>query len=139
MDDNTLSQMMIDVLPRSVHLLRTYVTKHSLPNLSLPQFRILANVEKGIRTITEIAKYQGVTQPAMSQMIIQLIEKNYLSKVQNPDDKRQMLLAITNEGQQELLRVRNLVKEDIVHKLSHFSEDQKQELMLGLIALKHFI
>lgn len=49
--------------------------------------------------ITQLAKMQGVTKGAMSQMVYRLVDKGYVRKVSAPDSDKELRLSLTLAGQ----------------------------------------
>ncbi|MCH2535513.1 MAG: MarR family transcriptional regulator [Bdellovibrionales bacterium] len=126
---------MINILPPTMGWLRQKVSENSEPELTLPQFRILANIDSGLTTVTLIAKHQGVTQPAMSQMVENLINKKLIIKKINPNDKRQSLLRLSKKGQSWLNQIIAAVKTDVAQQFSGLSKLQQKKIKEALILL----
>lgn len=96
----------LDVIPRAMKILRAEMRKEAKHYLSVPQFRILANVNRGMKTINEISTHQGVSQPAMSKMIEILVQKGLLLRESNPQDRRCCVLKMTSEGKSLFNKIR---------------------------------
>lgn len=135
MENKCLAEILINTLPPTMGWLRQKVSENSEPELTLPQFRILANIDSGLTTVTLIAKHQGVTQPAMSQMVEALIVKKLIIKKINPDDKRQSLLRLSKKGQAWLHQIITAVKNDVAQQFSGLSKIQQKKITEALILL----
>ena len=135
MENKCLAETMINILPPTMGWLRQKVSENSEPELTLPQFRILANIDSGLTTVTLIAKHQGVTQPAMSQMVENLINKKLIIKKINPNDKRQSLLRLSKKGQSWLNQIIAAVKTDVAQQFSGLSKLQQKKIKEALILL----
>ena len=46
----------------------------------------------------DVANYLGITPPSATTMIDKLVQEKYLSRKQDPNDRRQVLLIVTNKG-----------------------------------------
>ena len=130
MENKCLAEILINTLPPTMGWLRQKVSENSEPELTLPQFRILANIDSGLT-----AKHQGVTQPAMSQMVEALIAKKLIIKKINPDDKRQSLLRLSKKGQAWLHQIITAVKNDVAQQFSGLSKIQQKKITEALILL----
>lgn len=135
MENKCLAETMINILPQTMGWLRQKVSENSEPELTLPQFRILANIDSGLNTVTLIAKHQGVTQPAMSQMVEALIVKKLIIKRINPEDKRQSLLRLSKKGQNWLHQIITAVKSDVAQQFSGLSQIQQNKIIDALVLL----
>lgn len=70
-------------------------------DLSLPQFRLLAMVERGQRA-SFLAHKLTVAKPTVTALVDGLVERGYVSRSQSPDDKRATDIALTPAGRKAL-------------------------------------
>lgn len=139
MKNDCLAEIMITTLPQTMGWLRQLVSDNSEPHLTLPQFRILANIDSGMSTVTLIAKHQGVSQPAMSQMVEVLISKKLILKKVNPKDKRQSLLKLSKKGETWLSQILDSVKSDVAIKFSDLDLKTQKQLIEALVILNNHV
>jgi DNA-binding MarR family transcriptional regulator len=59
---------------------------------------VLANMAFGDGSAVDIIKGLGVTKQAASQLIDTLVLRGYLTRDVNPDDRRRMVIALTERG-----------------------------------------
>ncbi|MFC4136273.1 MarR family winged helix-turn-helix transcriptional regulator [Hamadaea flava] len=78
--------------------------------LSLTAASTLATLEReGPRRLTELAGIEGVTQPAMTQVVSRLERDSLAVRTADPGDRRVVLVEITTAGL-DLLRHRRSVR-----------------------------
>ena len=71
--------------------------------LSMTAAATLAGIERlGPQRLTVLAAREGVTQPAMTQLISRLEEPGWSAGSPSPDDGRVVLVVITDEGRATL-------------------------------------
>jgi DNA-binding MarR family transcriptional regulator len=76
--------------------------------LSLTAAATLAAIERfGPQRLTALAAREGVTQPAMTQLISRLEDAGQVRRESHPDDGRVVLVTITDEGRAMLARRRD--------------------------------
>jgi DNA-binding MarR family transcriptional regulator len=76
--------------------------------LSLTAAATLASIERfGPQRLTALAAREGVTQPAMTQLISRLEDAGLVRRESHPDDGRVVLVAITDEGRAMLANRRD--------------------------------
>jgi DNA-binding MarR family transcriptional regulator len=76
--------------------------------LSLTAAATLASIERfGPQRLTALAAREGVTQPAMTQLISRLEDAWLVRRESHPDDGRVVLVAITDEGRAMLANRRD--------------------------------
>jgi DNA-binding MarR family transcriptional regulator len=78
--------------------------------VSLTAASTLATLERGgPRRLTELAVTEGVTQPAMTQLVSRLERDGLARRVPDPSDGRVVVVEVSDAGR-ELLRQRRLVR-----------------------------
>ena len=70
-------------------------------DLSLAQFRLLAMVEHGQRA-SFLADRLAVAKPTVTALVDGLVERGYVSRSQEPDDRRATHIALTPAGRKAL-------------------------------------
>lgn len=69
--------------------------------LSRSEIHVLAGIyDNPLVSVTDLAGKLGVTKGAISQMVGKLSGKGYVRKLQSVDDRKEILLALTQKGQQ---------------------------------------
>jgi MarR family transcriptional regulator for hemolysin len=109
-----LARNIIEVIPPLMNLLRTEVRACAKPSLTVPQFRVLANVNRGLNHVADIASHHGVSQPSMTKLINNLVEKGLLRRENDLGDRRLINLYMTNDG----AKLFNQIKRRSVKNLS---------------------
>ena len=82
-----------------------------------------------------LAAREGVTQPAMTQLISRLEESGLVDRVAEPGDGRVVQVLITDEGQAMLARRRAVRAERVAGLLAQLSPDEQAALAAALPAL----
>jgi DNA-binding MarR family transcriptional regulator len=126
----------MDVLPPVMGIIRSEMRLAAKGVFTIPQFRALNRISKQPQTNRELAEWMGVAPPTMSRMIDSLVKKGYLEKTRDSSDLRQQTLALTQQGRQEMSRVRTAVHKKIALKFKSLSGTDCESLMRGLDALR---
>ena len=104
--------------------------------LSLTAAGTLATLERsGPRRLTVLAAREGVTQPAMTQLITRLEDTGLVRRAADPADGRVVLVAITDEGRATLASRRARRAEKLAVILAQLSTDHRAALKAALPAL----
>ena len=105
--------------------------------LSLTAASTLRNLElNGPRRLTELATVEGVTQPAMTQLVSRLERERLAERATDPADGRVVLVRITPAGQELLARRRETRARHLAELLSTLSDDDQRHLAAALPALE---
>jgi DNA-binding MarR family transcriptional regulator len=104
--------------------------------LSMTAAATLASIERlGPQRLTLLAAREGVTQPAMTQLISRLEDAGLVRRDASPDDGRVVLVAITDEGQATLARRRAVRGERLAVIITQLSPGHREALAAALPAL----
>jgi DNA-binding MarR family transcriptional regulator len=104
--------------------------------LSLTATATLATLERsGPARLTALAAREGVTQPAMTQLIARLEEAGLVTRATDPADGRAVEVRITAEGQALLARRRVYRAERLTGMLAELSPEQQVALAAALPAM----
>ena len=122
MDKLSLAQLFLQTIPEAMQIVRKEVHLVAKPNLTIAQFRVLANVKNGMFHISEIAEHHGVSQPAMSKLVEVLVQKKYLLRISDTIDKRAKKLSLTEEGKRAFNQVKLDARKTFSKKINLISE-----------------
>ena len=104
--------------------------------LSLTAAATLATLERsGPRRLTALAAREGVTQPAMTQLVARLQDAGLVDRVPDPTDGRVVYVRITAEGQALLAGRRAVRAERVAALLARLSPDEQAALAAALPAM----
>lgn len=121
-------------LERIVGVFRSLIPPNG--GLSMTAAVTLASLERlGPQRLTDLAAREGVTQPAMTQLITRLEEAGLARRDASPADGRVVLVAITDEGRATLARRRAVRSERLGAILAELSPAHRAALISALPAL----
>ena len=132
--DGTLAAGVAAGIERLIALLRWL----SPPNggLSLTAAATLATLERsGPCRLTALAAREGVTQPAMTQLIARLQDAGLATRASDPADGRAVAVRITAEGSALLARRRAYRAERLTGMLARLSAEDQAALAAALPAI----
>jgi DNA-binding MarR family transcriptional regulator len=76
--------------------------KPSPDGLSLAQFHLLEPLAGGPHTNRQIAAHADVSSPTATRMIDVLVERGLVTRVEDPSDRRAVLISLTPAGRRAL-------------------------------------
>jgi DNA-binding MarR family transcriptional regulator len=104
--------------------------------LSMTAAATLATLDRnGPRRLTVLAAREGVTQPAMTQLITRLADAGLVCREAEPADGRVVQVSITDEGRALLARRRAVRTEKLAVILEQLSPEHRAALAAALPAL----
>jgi DNA-binding MarR family transcriptional regulator len=104
--------------------------------LSMTAAATLAAIERlGPQRLTVLAAREGVTQPAMTQLISRLEESGLVHREASPEDGRVVLVVITDEGRAVLARRRSVRSDRMAAIITQLGPEHRAALAVALPAL----
>ena len=107
------------------------------PELSDTQLAALAALERnGAMTPTALADHEKVQPPSITRVIAALEERGLIQRMPHPSDRRQVVLAATDQGRELVAQIRRLREAWFARRLRELSSDERATLMQALPILE---
>lgn len=104
--------------------------------ITAPQFKVLINIFKGNTSPAEICKSLQMDTGAMSRMVERMVKGDLIERHPNPQDKRQVILALTAKGQALCNTFQNEALKSILAELTaRLTPDESRQLTELLIKM----
>ena len=136
MDRNltTLAGSVLDVIPSVMRIIRREV-RNEAHELTVPQMRILAHVDRGIATAGELAELQGVSLPAISKLIDSMVKRELVERKYRDGNRKQIFLSLTEKGRGRFKKTRAAVQAKLRARIEKLSAKERAALRRGLASL----
>lgn len=126
--DAELASGLRTTISRLVKLLRRET--HNDAQLSLTERATLGLLYPDTRlSPSDIARTEKVTTQSMSQVINHLAELNYLERTPSGDDKRKVLLSLTEAGRDYILQLRKEKQEWLATAINKKASDAEKAIL----------
>ncbi len=86
----------------------------------------------------ELAQLLYVRPTSVSEILVKLEQKNWIKRTQSPLDRRISLVSLTDEGREEVSKIRKVRAKAHSDMLSNLTEEEKQHLYTALQKMKDF-
>lgn len=143
MNRRELAQTFVNVIPRSMwamrHEVRKQVRTNAQSELTVPQFRVLAQVSEEPKTLSQLAEAIGTSVPAMSRMVDCLVRRNLLKRTAGEKDRRQVRVDLSVLGRKRYDDFRQRTYEEFAESFKKLSESDRDTLIKGLRVLERFL
>lgn len=112
-------------LRRKIAMEHRILTEQTGSGLTRPQFFMLHIIKQhGPCKITQLAERMEVKPSAITVMIDRLVHSELVVRNHDPNDRRVVLVKLTQEGENELKKVEQLSKEIISRYFSRLEPDE---------------
>ena len=127
----------ISTLDRLFRLLRRILPPD---NLSLTAASALKRLEAGeTLRLTDLSVLEGITQPAMTQLVSRLEKDNLAERVKDPSDGRVVLIRITGAGREALRARREVRAQRLGELLAALPDADREAIVAALPALDRLL
>jgi DNA-binding MarR family transcriptional regulator len=128
-----------EVLTQEFHMVRATIGGQSDSaadaHLTMSQFRALLHAADATCTMADMAGAMGVKPNVATGIVQRLVDKNFLERTEDPQDRRARLLALTAEGHDFLHGMMNEAREQRRVQLTRLSDQQLRNFLDILVTL----
>ncbi|WP_343319192.1 MarR family transcriptional regulator [Arthrobacter sp. TMP15] len=104
--------------------------------ISPGQYSVLAAVMGGAQTVGQLAAAEQIQAPSMTRIVNALTAAEFVSRQENPLDKRQVLVKITDSGSTALLRARSKRTAWLAQRVAALTAQERQTLHEAALILQ---
>jgi MarR family transcriptional regulator for hemolysin len=136
-DRKKSARTLLEVVPLIMQGIRSEMRNRRLLDLTVPQFRTLAFVNRNEgSSLLEAANHVGLTPPSMSKLVDGLIARGLMARKDDPDDRRRVRLNVTNRGLAILETVTQETLSYLADKLGNLDADKRAAIDTAMEALR---
>lgn len=130
------ASILMETMHPIMQFIRTEMRSQREPSLSVPQFRLLAflNRHPGA-SLSEVSEHLGVTRATASAMTDRLVQRNWVDRTADPQERRQIMLTLTDAGRIRLEQIRDLTRHRVAELLNQLSTEELADVSAGLAVL----
>lgn len=104
--------------------------------ISPGQYSVLAAIMDGPKTVGQLAAREQIQAPSMTRIVNALAEDAFVRREENPDDKRQVRVRITDAGSAALLRARSKRTEWLARRVAALTPQERATLHEAALILQ---
>jgi DNA-binding MarR family transcriptional regulator len=132
-----LTEEIIQLQRQVSHTMAQYVPEAWINlSLTISQLKSLFFIESESGTnFRKLAAALGVTPPDVTRIVDRLVEQGLVSRRENPEDRRMLLLQTTKKGKALLASLRDSRTAHLSHILARLSTEELTTIAQGLTAL----
>ncbi len=120
----------VHLIMRNIH---TEMDKNSGVFLSVQQFRSMSIIlDSQMPSLSDVSERLGTTLSSASRMIESLVERGYVVRKADVEDRRKLVLAVTKEGKTAMDEVENITIRIMADKLTSFTASERAVITLAM-------
>ncbi|MGD0172047.1 MAG: MarR family transcriptional regulator [Halobacteriota archaeon] len=131
------ARKLLEVVPIIMQDIRSEMRRRRLLDLTVPQFRVLAFVNRNEgSSLWEVASHVGLTPPSTSRLVDGLIARGLMARNDHPADRRRVRLTVTGHGLAILEASTQGTVSYLANKLSGVDADDREAIDKAVEALR---
>jgi DNA-binding MarR family transcriptional regulator len=137
---DSLAIEVLDSVPLVMYCIRRSLRKYEKLASSVPQIRVLAFLRRAPGTsLTQLSDSIGVTKATASNLIDRMVQRGFVTHVENVQERRSVKLSATNLGEQHLDSARSIILKELSEVLAKLTDDERRKVFEGASLLRaHF-
>jgi DNA-binding MarR family transcriptional regulator len=100
------------------------------------QFQVLRRIRKGSASVSALAEASQTSRSAVSKAVDSLVRRGLVTRSQNPDDRRNVPLALTGEGQRVMDGIFTEAEAWLSARFERLSPEKLEILLQGMEILR---
>ncbi len=134
-----VAQMFLEIMPRFGRLIAFHMRDIGEDEMTMMQVGMLFQMGHEQLTASDLAKRRKVSLQSMSVQVQALVEKGWVLRVANPDDRRQYILQVTPEGLERMMTARTQITAVLAQVLSDLAPPELAAAQVLLPALERLL
>jgi len=106
-DSHTLAENLLDLMPKLRRIMSRHMGSLSNNEATLMQLGALYMMMETPMTTSDLAKKRHVSLQAASTFVQGLVERGWVVRVKDPNDRRRSILEVTAEGKEQASALRD--------------------------------
>ena len=100
------------------------------------QFQVLRRIRKGSASVSALAEASQTSRSAVSKAVDALVRRGVVSRSQDPDDRRNIPLALTDEGLRVMDAIFTEAEAWLSTRFERLSSEELETLLRGMEILR---
>lgn len=123
---NDCARELLQIIPFMMQSLKGCFDNQDIDPLpiTMGQSMILHHISHGKKTISDLAMSGKVSPPAISRQVDGLVNKGFLTRQRNPNDRRMVMLDVTEQGRGLMQSLWNKTLNVVTKKISSLDEEE---------------
>lgn len=131
------ARMLLETIPQLMRMLHGAMRRSHGEAHTFGQMRMLAMLRERPCMLTDLAARHHVAPSTMSRTVDALVERGWVARTSAPDDRRKVLLELTDHGAQSLDLLFEQSCEIVADLMAPLGAPERRDLVDGLVVLQH--
>ncbi|RME47642.1 MAG: MarR family transcriptional regulator [Chloroflexi bacterium] len=134
--EEEVARRILEIIPAVMRFVGADIRRHATAGFQVSHYRVLGMLSKRPFTLSELASCQAVALPTMSRTVSTLVERGWVMRTEDPEDRRRVQLSATAEGRSVLKQLHAESLARLAERLSGLTPAEQEQVLAGLQVLE---
>lgn len=126
---------LLKVVPLINRIIVDEVRREAGQDTTMPQYRVLQYLSSGPMSLSDLARKRRVSLQSMGELAQALVERGWVARKPNPDDRRQQFLELTRQGRRHHERAQDNMLRRLTPVMAGLAPEEHRAVRVALHAL----
>lgn len=127
---------LLSILPLINRIMIVELRQEAGDETTMPQFRVLGYLSEAPMTVSDVARRRRVSFQSAGELVQGLVERGWINRIPDPNDRRQSLLHLTDSGRQQYERAQGQMLERLSDLLDRLPDDDQAVIRRAMSLLQ---
>lgn len=130
---------LLKIVPLINRVIVDEVRREAGQDTTMPQYRVLQYLSDGPMSLSELARKRRVSLQSMGELAQALVDRGWVSRKPNPDDRRQQFLEMTRQGRRHYERAQDNMLRRLTPVMAELNDEEHKAVRVALDALQRVL
>jgi DNA-binding MarR family transcriptional regulator len=127
---------LLSILPLLNRVMIVELRQEAGDETTMPQFRVLGYLYEAPKTVSDVARLRRVSFQSAGELVQGLVERGWITRIPDPNDRRQSLLHLTDPGKQQYERAQGQMLERLSDLLDRLPDEDQTVIRRAMSLLQ---
>ena len=134
--EEEIARRILEIIPLVMRAMGSELRRKATAGFRVSHYRVLGLLCQRPRTLTELATCQAVALPTMSRTVSALVDRGWIERTEDPEDRRRVQLRVTDEGWAVYEELRARAQAYLTARSASLTPEERERLLAGLEVLE---
>lgn len=133
------AQELLALLPLINRMMLAELRPGDSDETTMPQYRVLSYLAEEPLTLSVIARRRRVSLQSAGELVQALVDRGWVTRVADPNDRRQTLLHLSDTGQQQYEKASARMLTHLIPLMENLTTEESAAVQIALHALRRVL
>jgi DNA-binding MarR family transcriptional regulator len=134
-----IARELLLIIPRLNRIIARDLRAEFGDDTTIVRIRVLGELAEAPLTLSALARKREVSLQAASEHVQDLVARGWVLRTPDPNDRRQSLLSLTDDGLRQLEQVREHITRQFTPFIDRIAAEEADDVHRGLQALRRVL